>query len=383
MAPKKKNMKDDSNGVQIEALESSMKKLDDKFQTQIEDLKTLIAGSLEEVKTTMNQIHKPGVSNETQTEETEDLHVDIVAGNTTAGSKRSFPENSTEEDLSSQKKLKNDQNVLSPTEQYEKEIIGDAVAKALNRGNTHKDGELAQSYLIRGATVDRRIKNKIWVGEYVDLNSMLPKNDLINSVYMTSQEGVSTNVSLNQKQTKPIGSFGDWFRLFNTYAAIYLEKFPEESSQILTYMDKIYVISLERPLSYVWRTYDENFRRIRGLIPDKKNDCPWHLTLHDVLTEAREASFNAKFPAGNGFRQSNFRGQGSSPQITSSNQQNPAICNDFNKEKGCTRSSCRFSHRCHRCRRANHPVYKCRVPAAQGSNNAGNPQANESQQSRN
>ncbi len=46
-------------------------------------------------------------------------------------------------------------------------------------------------------------------------------------------------------------NFGKWFWMFNVYVAIYIQKFPEEGPQIVTYMDKIYTLSLEKPLSYV------------------------------------------------------------------------------------------------------------------------------------
>ncbi len=133
----------------------------------------------------------------------------------------------------------------------------------------------------------------------------------------------------------------------------------------MTYMDKIFTLSLEKPISYFWRIYDENFRRMRALLPKRAEDMPWHITLEQVLRESREAAATNKLSAGNGFRQfynspnSNNNRNGNSNVQASNN-----TCNDYNnKDKGCTRNVCRYVHRCKKCNRMNHPAFRCRVAA--------------------
>ncbi len=117
-------------------------------------------------------------------------------------------------------------------------MIGDAISRVLNHAKPKvQQGEVAQAFIIRGATVDRHIKQKIWAEEYIDLACLLPRNDTLSTVQTTCSENSST-VVVNQGKPKLIQNFGEWFRLFNTFVAIYMKKYPEEGPQLMTYMDK-------------------------------------------------------------------------------------------------------------------------------------------------
>ena len=119
------------------------------------------------------------------------------------------------------------------------------------------------------------------------------------------------------------------------FIAIYLEKHPEEGPQLMSYMDHIYTLSLERPVSYRWRLYEDNFHKARSLLTNKTEDMPWHITVEQLIREAGGIASTNKLPTGSGFRQF--------PNIQNPNQQRNSdfrssnACNDYNNSnKGCS-----------------------------------------------
>ncbi len=267
------------------------------------------------------------------------------------------------------------------TQDVEEDHVGKLLTAVLGvrqgkQKNSSSDSAIYQPYLIRGATLDKKLKTKIWSGEFVDLAQLVTKVDHASSVNMSYTESLGTQINLAPVKTRPPSNFGEWFRQFNIYVCIYIQKFPEEGPSLITYMDKIFTLSQEKPLSYTWRAYDESFRRIRAVVPNESrfDDMPWHITVEALLREARDASISAKTT-----QNQNFRGQNGQKesipttfQTQNQGQQQQKLCFDYNnRAKGCSRVQCRFAHRCRKCNRPNHPVYLCRsnqnAPAAAGS----------------
>ena len=200
-------------------------------------------------------------------------------------------------------------------------------------------GDHYVEFMYAGATLDSKIKQKIWSTKYVDLATLRPKSESKSSPN-DNQNGAS---SQNSKQPT---SWSEWFRLFVTYASIYLKQFPEECSGVLTYMLRIHNLARKDPQSFVWRDYDEQFRNIKGLA----NDIPWHIVNQHILSQVKDDALSGK---------STFR-----KPVTNKFEQNPnafklGTCFDFNdNKKFCNRKTCKYAHRCSKCN-GTHPQYMC------------------------
>ena len=108
------------------------------------------------------------------------------------------------------------------------------------------------------------------------------------------------------------------------------------------------------PSTYIWRLYDESFRRLKQY----SESLPWHVLNHHVLHEAREMAASPKVAVGHN---SYSRGKGV-PQKSAI----VGLCYGFNKVTGCKRpNNCTFRHVCSKCE-AQHPAFKC-SKQAQGS----------------
>ncbi|MCP3892333.1 MAG: hypothetical protein GY702_26185, partial [Desulfobulbaceae bacterium] len=276
------------------------------------------------------------------------------------------------------------------TQETEEDHVGKLLTAVLGvrqgkQKNSSTDSAIYQPYLIRGATLDKKLKTKIWAGEFIDLSQLVTKVDHSSTVNMSYTESLGTQINLAPVKSRPPNTFGEWFRQFNIYVCIYIQKFPEEGPSLITYMDKIYTLSQEKPLSYTWRAYDESFRRIRAVVPDESrfDDMPWHITVEALLREARDASFSSKTTQNQSFRGQNGQ-KDTLPttfQTQNQGQQQQKLCFDYNnRTKGCSRAQCRFAHRCRKCNRPNHPVYLCRAnqnapPAAGSSSSSANTSA--------
>ena len=369
MAPAKKKLKKDEvekkgkkdeSGDQIKEVKEHTKKaissMEEKFQKQLDEIKQLLVdskqpGGQDEKKETEEEEKQRKEAEEKQRKEAEEN-----------AKKRPFDGNdapSTSTDVTAQDDDDHVGKLLSA-------VLGVKQGKKSCNNST-----VYQPYLIRGTTLDKKLKLKIWSGEYVELAQLITKTDHSNSVNMSYTESTGTQISLAPVKSRPPSNFGEWFRQFNIFVCVYIQKFPEEGPSLISYMDKIYTLSLEKPLSYTWRLYDENFRKVRAAIPEESRfeDMPWHITCEALLREARVPSNTTKPSQFSNFRPQNNQ---NNQNFQAQNQGQQKLCFDYNnRAKGCNRQQCRFAHRCRKCNKANHPVYLCRAnvqpPAAAGS----------------
>ena len=86
--------------------------------------------------------------------------------------------------------------------------------------------------------VSNKIKQQIWANEFVELSALIDiKNDETTSYHMVS-EGGTISIAPN-KSAKKIAGLGQWCSAFMVYITIYCKKFPEELSDLTTYMATI------------------------------------------------------------------------------------------------------------------------------------------------
>ena len=130
---------------------------------------------------------------------------------------------------------------------------------------------------------------------------------------------------------------------------------------MFTYIMRIQHLSKRNPPDFVWRHYDELFRRLRVQAPT----LPWHAVNTGILAEAQDqvtmATSNAfRRPANNGFNAANKSDCGSKNYV----------CFDFNeRDKRCERLNCKYPHKCSKCG-GSHPAWKCRPTGAATSANS-------------
>jgi len=130
----------------------------------------------------------------------------------------------------------------------------------LNAPQQGHPGNLLDSFLTLGATTTPTVKSKIWAGQYVELSSLSLATQQRPALAL-SWEGANPTLAMAPQHQSPPQNVAEWLKLFNTFAAIYVEVHPQEAAALFTYSIRI----LELQASHrgtVWREYDERFRRI-------------------------------------------------------------------------------------------------------------------------
>ena len=205
--------------------------------------------------------------------------------------------------------------------------------------------------------LDSAIKEKIKLGQYVELEKLLQKPEALNykkqnALQMIYQDGQQVWVPASDRGSK-IDSIRKWEQAFRIYAAVYCEANPNRAIEILQYIDTINKAAKR----FTWDSvahYDYIVRHLQASKPHrnwgKTYTQMWNLTL--IGSESQKPNFNA-------------------------NGQNTGhIKNDQNKRKTCWRfnkgscpygKDCRFKHECSYCGSTNHSYQNCRRKSS-GSN---------------
>ena len=88
---------------------------------------------------------------------------------------------------------------------------------------------------------------------------------------MTPQGNPAAPTLDRKRAVIPVDQIGEWLHLFMTYTAIWAERYAEEGSQLMTYMDHILTMHAQKG-PRVWLDYDYRFRVRR-----ERTDTPWNL----------------------------------------------------------------------------------------------------------
>ena len=248
----------------------------------------------------------------------------------------------------------------------------DVLAKALQKIFVPEDDSVSEgeetysSFLQLGATLDLKIKTKIWAREYVDLTQMNTKEDP--SVSVSIQNNGQPAISLKSSKSAPPNSFYNWLPMFATYAAVYLEKYPSEGSSLITYMMKIMDLS-RKYHGYGWRLYDEKFRKVRA-----KVNIPWHVMKTELLLDC-VSSPNLQGQNKNTKKQP-FRSE-TSFRVNNQHQDDTyrsprGVCFTYDKFGRCTNpyKPCKYLHKCTKCDKEGHHRSICRQNSITSSNSS-------------
>ena len=253
-------------------------------------------------------------------------------------------------------------SLVSPatiTSSLHKSIAGQDVLEEESSSSQQSDLAVLTPFLVAGATVSDKTKDKIWEFQYIDLTTLLPKQD---RPFTTS---TATSQQPSQTTTRPFSSWTEWYKAFTIYAAVYISKYKDEGPNILTYMWLLQDLAYERPQTYAWRYYDELFRQVRS----RAHTLSWQVIHQPLLARAKIAVEESARLA--------FRRSTKTQQITQQPSQTPApskpmVCFEYNSRYNiCKRTNCKYPHKCSRCS-GSHPFHMCRAnnnnPTSTGNN---------------
>ena len=188
-----------------------------------------------------------------------------------------------------------------------------------------------------GFHVTNTLKEKIWRGEFMDLNLILPPSRDFYK-YEKKEERAE------EERRKPIiKSFYSWLQAFMIYSSILCEKFPEKSCLLFQHVDII--LEAYRSFSgFAWLTYDEAFRQKLAVQPSLSwgaKDVGLWLNLFLPQRQPISRTTNTVSSA-----------------VATPSGYKKGLCFAFNDSQCKWLNSCKFKHECAFCAGA-HPVAKC------------------------
>lgn len=214
-----------------------------------------------------------------------------------------------------------------------------------------------------GANLKETTKQKIWDGQFVDFGALLNPSD--NQKFHLSIDHFQGNPKLSVEPSvrpKPIYTIEQWTNAFIIYAAVYAEKIPTETPQLLKYAS--IVRDLANKASFGWKTYDNNFRKLKQQFPAMTWDY-FHTELWARAMSMNLQRTQNQMPSGQRHGQ---------PFLDSSAQQyfSPGFrprqrplrtagsCWSYDKTGYCQKPQCQFTHKCYLCG-GSHPAVRCQT----------------------
>ncbi len=188
--------------------------------------------------------------------------------------------------------------------------------------------------VIASTTVDMRIKHLIWEGGYFELGLLAPSCDVKFS-------DVKSGVARANNKVKPPANIEEWRHLFLTYAIIYTSRFILAAPEMFGYIQRIYGLYYKYKNTFIWRLYDEEFRRFKAANPL----TPWHKRHLETLWEVEEIQSR------NQAKSNQFNQKSGSDKKTSVKLPRNGTCHAWNT-KGCKAGTkCIFTHGCCYCKK--------------------------------
>ena len=209
------------------------------------------------------------------------------------------------------------------------------------------------------ASLEQKIKNKIWKGKYVDFRSLLEPEERPTKQrkLQLSISAVDTEVrSVAAQELGPLADFKLWDKAFHVFMAVIM-KSPKGSGSTL--LDNLLIyrrsIQMMHEAGGDWEAYDIKFRRARAyhpyLVKWHKRQCDlWD----DCLRRGKEAGQRKGSSDLVNKGREEVRAGNKSFQGRQANH-----CYRFQGRESCNNSTCRFSHRCIKCDSPRHGGYKC------------------------
>ena len=184
-----------------------------------------------------------------------------------------------------------------------------------------------------GDHLPMNIKQKIWDNKFIEFTSILDP-DSSDSYALSFNNTNQPTLCLTPKKKSYLNE-SDWTMAFDTFVAVYVQKFPEQLQDLLTYGNTIRKMISS---GQAWWYYDRQFRIAR-----EYSQCSWATMRVDLYMQNLNRNVQTYKP--------NFREVATIPT---------GYCFKYHsKEKRCFDRGCKFKHTCPRCDKP-HPQYeKC------------------------
>jgi hypothetical protein len=202
--------------------------------------------------------------------------------------------------------------------------------------------------------VNDKVKQKIWAGDFINLNTINDKTD--NAEYtmkvINSTQGPSINF-VPAKQNNNINNISQWLYAFDIYMIIYCKQNINELDNMMIYRTKIRNLSLK---GGDWIRYDSQFRKLKA-----KHDLRWEFTHVELWMDCihNPPKIVNKYTPNR--TQQPFRYQrGNTKNYPSSTNTVPlGYCVKYHTGKPCI-DKCKYSHKCYKegCNESIHSYYE-------------------------
>ena len=217
--------------------------------------------------------------------------------------------------------------------------------------------------------IPRKMAEKIWKGEFIDLNELLPSRLGAPELTMWDLLGKSEK----PKAPKKIETFPQWSLCFNTYISVHVMKHPNRVQDLLAYASSIAKASTDYQ-GVPWLAYDSHFRRLAAA----KHLTDWSDTESSLYTRyfakaqlRDERPVDAVEVGSKPAEATKYRStdHGASSRYSPYPSPNP-ICRKWN-DSGCVYPKCKYRHVCLSCN-GNHRLKSCEIakPKAKGKDSS-------------
>ena len=143
---------------------------------------------------------------------------------------------------------------------------------------------LLTTHIPLSTMVKSSLKADIWANKFIELSLLLttdqqPSYDLICEPGDFDGTG-GPQLKWSQRKSVTIKYINQWTDAFNTYTAVYTERFPEQAPNLMKYMATVRRIAKKRG---DWSMYDTKFRKLREIQPH----LGWETVHNELYQEAR------------------------------------------------------------------------------------------------
>ena len=119
-----------------------------------------------------------------------------------------------------------------------------------------------------GSLVDRKVKAKIWAGQFVELDTLVGEFSE-SPVLIFDTQNRNPSVQMCENVSRRIFNVAQWTDAFLVYVAIYTECHPTDVASILKYVQLVRSMAASAR-NNMFIAYDRDFRKLRA-----HNNMPW------------------------------------------------------------------------------------------------------------
>lgn len=190
--------------------------------------------------------------------------------------------------------------------------------------------------------VEEAVKNKIRLGEFVELNRLLRSigdAQVANNASLSIRDG---RIELNPRG-RPIDTFEKFFDAFLVFMTVRGKHYPEEYPGMLKHFDTVKRLCYQRKAGI---QYDRQFRTMKADYPQ----LPWSQFMPELVSESSQQRPSAG---------AQFRGNFNRP-VQNMGSRRQLVCAQFNRGFCTYGHQCRFRHECKQCGSRYHTIKSCR-----------------------